>query len=681
MSIPNSISYRNVKPIGIPSRIRKTTFYPHNVYGGNIKPNDVVKFHVKAPTFWDPYNCFVKLRVEFDEADKNCTQQIDSSAQSFISEMIISAGNQEIERITEYDALAAMLMDISHDNQSRMKKQHEGLSSETLSTNNFNTITTADNTAMLTTAGYFCATHGFKPTVNMKTVNRVTKATGEAATTENHNFGALANPVNILKQATTCADVDLHIQTADNAMVSGRRKAFPGVFNPTALYPYNDVDLKNADKYDSTVTFDYAGKKDIHLDDWWDNSTALKQEIAMHSLQPPTVGNVNVFSSEFSAGCFEDCFSNSQNYVSFEQGKITQPIVKPKNSVEYIIPLLSGVLGILMPRESYKLFPAFAVDNLQIEFRVNPYAVFTSGYLPATYVSTDAKSNHTAYQKLVNQQQRKFRISEFELIVDLVQFDETITDLMRAQLVGDGIILSTHSFSQGPPYNIASYNHIGGVHTINMGFESLKTIYLMFMSNDYKEYSFCRKNYRLSRNVTSLQAKVGLEYYPEKALEGHGGNAYIVGASQKNNWVYIYELWRTFSHMNDIFQHTIINRYNFAIDERPYDVTNLEPYVDPLRVNAEKNIDTAMGFPLIHENRVVGRAIYVLNFASSANDSGTSINGINTIQNRPFDIIIQNDRSGGPAPTKDRSCTMLTFCHYDMILQITMTGVRVLGRA
>ena len=148
MSVPQSITYRNVKPIGIPSRIRKTTFYPHNIYSGSIKGGDTVKFHIKAPTFWDPYNCFVKLKVSFEDSEAGNVQQLDGSAHSFIKELVVSAGNQEIERIQEYDVLANMLMDNAHNNETRMNKHHEGLSSEVLPSNNFNMITQQDNACL-----------------------------------------------------------------------------------------------------------------------------------------------------------------------------------------------------------------------------------------------------------------------------------------------------------------------------------------------------------------------------------------------------------------------------------------------------------------------------------------------------------------------------------------------------
>lgn len=49
------------------------------------------------------------------------------------------------------------------------------------------------------------------------------------------------------------------------------------------------------------------------------------------------------------------------------------------------------------------------------------------------------------------------------------------------------------------------------------------------------------------------------------------------------------------------------------------------------------NYDTGYGMSWLHENRCVGRALYALNLETLNNDSSV-ISGINTINNRPFEI-------------------------------------------
>ena len=65
-----------------------------------------------------------------------------------------------------------------------------------------------------------------------------------------------------------------------------------------------------------------------------------------------------------------------------------------------------------------------------------------------------------------------------------------------------------------------------------------------------------------------------------------------------------------------------INAFNFAINERPYNIFNTHTMYDPAMIdnlnynwnNNSVNYDTSMGMSLIHENRCVGKAAYLFTF-------------------------------------------------------------------
>ena len=44
------------------------------------------------------------------------------------------------------------------------------------------------------------------------------------------------------------------------------------------------------------------------------------------------------------------------------------------------IPLISAILGILIPPDQFKLIPAATLKNLILQLSLNPYAFFTTGY-------------------------------------------------------------------------------------------------------------------------------------------------------------------------------------------------------------------------------------------------------------------------------------------------------------
>lgn len=78
-------------------------------------------------------------------------------------------------------------------------------------------------------------------------------------------------------------------------------------------------------------------------------------------------------------GGFETYLSSYLPQGWLNNGKLqTRPIVSNKKL--FTIPLMSAIFGILLPHENYKYLPMKVFDNLLFEFRLNPYACFTSGY-------------------------------------------------------------------------------------------------------------------------------------------------------------------------------------------------------------------------------------------------------------------------------------------------------------
>ena len=59
----------------------------------------------------------------------------------------------------------------------------------------------------------------------------------------------------------------------------------------------------------------------------------------------------------------------------------------------------------------------------------------------------------------------------------------------------------------------------------------------------------------------------------------------------------------------------------------------------------------------------MGRAVYAMNL-ETLNEDYSVICGINTINNRPFEITLKSD----PTNAYPRSCTMYVFCNYDMLI-------------
>lgn len=671
MSIPKSLDYKNIRPSGFPSKVKRVEFLPQNLYS-DIKPNDIVRWNILAPGFWDPYNCNVRIKVDFSEMDSSGSLQLDGSAQSFINELIISTGTTEIERIQEYDVMASFINDMTYDVESRSRQKHQGLASEIFPSSNIQNEL-VESVQLLPDFYPQPITVGPSTLTEMKILGFSTKI---------HGYKPTLKPV---AGSSLALDAQLEGDIGKILSVDGIGFSKPHwgkLINPA------DIGLTAAGGVRSTVDqmltrADYGlyRARDTHqLEGGNSFRTFENQPASNHGDEYSYIGMRKPFNSNFSVGTFEDQFSKALSIDRMLRGNPVNTTKITPLYAEYTIPLLSGSIGALIPKDKYKLIPAFAFDPLQIEMRINPHAVFTSGYIENGVVGGSLKTDHEAFRdssfgRMMN---RTFKIIEMAIVVDIIQFDDNINNVVKSQLAGEGIVIHSNSYSLGPLYTIPSTTNALGTWQINMGFESLKSLIITYISNDYLTYTFCRKLYKMTKNITQLQTKIGLDYFPEKAFDAHAGQPDIAASGEKNNAIFLNEVLKSFGYLNSEKSSCILNKYNFAVNQRHYDVTATSSYLNTT-VPWEQNTTTAFGWPMIQENRCVGRGFFVVDFTQASVDKAGNLAGVNTVQNRPFDLIVKSDGIG-LNPLYDRPCTMMIFCNYDFVLQISSSGTRVLGR-
>jgi hypothetical protein len=114
--VPNSLNYADVKPESIQTDIRLTKFIPVT-QSAKISPNDQVKFFLTGTGFLDPYSTYLDFTVSVEDLGANELRFLDRSAHSFINSLIIRSQGVEIERIDQYDIMAAMLNDMIYSNE------------------------------------------------------------------------------------------------------------------------------------------------------------------------------------------------------------------------------------------------------------------------------------------------------------------------------------------------------------------------------------------------------------------------------------------------------------------------------------------------------------------------------------------------------------------------------------
>ena len=143
---------------------------------------------------------------------------------------------------------------------------------------------------------------------------------------------------------------------------------------------------------------------------------------------------------------------------------------------------MSGFIGALIPKDKYKLIPAFAFDPLQIEFRINPHAMFTSGFIGTEDTTATTKAAHPAFRSNtlgVQMNRASWRIVEFAIEVDILQFSDEVNNIVKSQLSStDGIVFHSNSYSLGPIWTFPNTIACTDPFSVNLGFESLKAIVL-----------------------------------------------------------------------------------------------------------------------------------------------------------------------------------------------------------
>jgi hypothetical protein len=352
-------------------------------------------------------------------------------------------------------------------------------------------------------------------------------------------------------------------------------------------------------------------------------------------------------------------------------GKFTR---SPVSQCQFSIPFYSGTFGCLMPNTMLKYIPMRAFQGLTLEFVVSQYGIFTSGYCNST-------GNWAQ-----NQPPRSFVITSIELVTTQYVFPPEVENVVMADYNnGSTIYFHTHSFAQGPT-TIINKNQIPGNVQVNYGFDSLKAVLVAFIPLDYSNYSWCRRNYRISHNLTKFQAKIGLDYYPAQTIFANGGNVGPISTAQQLVWrkpnnEYIINLLRCFGYYQDTEASSFINSQNFAPNDRPYAPDNCQ-------ANVSGNPDSCgylyqecfnqLGWPLVHENRCRGQALYALDL-ETLSKSTNMLSGVNTVTNKPFDLLFEYQSDNASLFT--RTSQMFIMLWYDMVTAASQAGLQKIGQS
>lgn len=641
MSIPEQVFYDRVLPIAYPSQMKIMRYYP-STGQGNIKPNDVVKFNITTNGFWDPSSTYINLTLELDSSYKdNDAIQLDGSASSLISELIISSKGVELERIQEYDQLANFLEDMNYSNEQRFTRDIMGMGSVIkYKSNNIiekygaNVLNAAAFTTFAQNAIYgsfpwspFTQASSYPDAHASKNLQLLQ---GYWDSTQNVFVGGSLIGAKLLGP---------HMLVLNNLMSKGK--------------PYNAI-------------HDNGGV------------TALNQ--GTHK-----AGFYQGLNYDLMQGCWEPILAKTIQTSGMVNGRIQ---FTKKEKINFCIPLYSGIFGCLMPPNAIKYIPMAAFSDLVFEFRINPYGVFTSGFqyltvsgAEETNGSVAPSANHTLLQRL-------FTISKFEIVTEMLYFNPRVDQLVLDQLVSStGIVLHSVSWMLGPIWNFQAGQTPSGTYQLHLGFESLKTLCITFLPNDYLTYPYIRKLFRITNSLTSIQFRIGSDLYPSLPIKGMSGTsgAYDPTSSDDNNNEYLIHLFKAFNKFNNVNEDCSINSFNFALNQRNWQPGRTDAFFDAAASPANiVNVTNAFAMNMVLENLQKGKCLYAIDLENLKEDRNVK-SGLNTNENKPFEILLTSNSSypylaHGGVLSNQASTSMYIWCQYDLQIRITPNGISVQGK-
>lgn len=253
-----------------------------------------------------------------------------------------------------------------------------------------------------------------------------------------------------------------------------------------------------------------------------------------------------------------------------------------------------------------------------------------------------------------------WNIKKISLHFDLWNFDKGATQQIDAKLQ-TGIVIASQGFSMGPIQQIATSAQVRNVYQINNSIPSLRTFYMWFLLNDYQTLNFCRKNFKVSHNLKSIQLKMNNDYIPKQPIMGNAGQIAGDGINNDDVLPFLMELYRTHGESFSTAIKSSIVPANFIVNDRCY---------NPLNKSQTKN-----QYGMYQEQRLQGKATYCIDLLADPYDN-TVLSGLDTTRVRPIELIIDNYTNAG---VQQRPSTMYVTLHHDVLVSYGVNGIETVG--
>lgn len=624
--------------------------------GSTASPNQYIRFLFNQQGFWDPKTAYMYIEVDLSQMPTNCVYQLDNSAQGLISQFIARVNGSEIERIQEYDSLAALIYDVNIGTECRDLIVQEGVGRQ---------------------------------------VQATQQPLHKGGTYSSRNFptapGANAYLVGMTSASTTI-DTGFSIGSFRPYMIT--QLPIQNGAGITSFLALAGNTLMT--KTDGTFLVEYA---DIlnQMDDEGFDGNWIDQAYTQGSLS--NLGPSYAFSgstgysrcgTESSVGGGEPWFSRTIPRHTIKGGL---PVYEQNTYGCFCIPLISSIFG---PMATHgKLLPLEIFNQLEFEFLLNPYA-FTAH--PTQSVSRSDPSwvpgsLNPPPANVTVPSRGLWRIARFEIVVEVTTLPPDVNNdvLSRAR---QNFSLSIPQWYLGP--RIKTTGPINSSIQVNNGFNSLKMVAIAFQPADFELYPWCRKQKRISNNLSTLQIRVGTQYIPSQPISGNTG--YIRPDTFSGRGSYM-EFWtKTMQAFGKYGKRagSLLNATNYTANSLGYNPTVLN---QPVPAETTTVIDTGLSMTLYWENQIIPRSIVAVDMERF--DILTDMeSGVDTRRARPFEISLSNDNGPVQCLTSGNFSTVVggvvsntitnvqfprpyyvvVWCYYDAVLNFSGGRFELLGR-
>lgn len=673
--------YQEFKPLlNKDARTTQVRFYPQGFqnFGTGVSSNNYVKFNFQTTGFWDPKSCYIHLDVQpitKNTGNTGTLFQVDNSGSSIFSQLIIRHNGVELERCNDYDSLAAMMFDMNVGTGAREYQDLQGLGKWRDTFPNTQALTSGMTGTSIT--NQWADTAGTPPQWWSNFITGASQAMGGYST------GLTISPWR----------PQLNIQPwAHNTLL--RTNPWVPSNGGIGLSDYLLSFINNGGEGVQHAVLSTPGAQ-----------TEFYSYFGMWNGQVADFGYTKPY-SDCSVGCMEPWFGSQQNIprLTVSSGL---PCYKAPQAMSFALPLLSPIFG---PNATHgKLLPMRKFQGLEFEFLVSPYA-FTAYKYNNNFLQTDASytgalSNTNSSQTIVNMQSANrtgWVITRFEIIVEIINLSEPDEMEISNRIESGGFNLPFETWYLCNKQKLTNGDQLNGTFQINQAFDSLKMMTIRSNPADFEIYPYCRKHTYLSMNITSLQMRIGTEFIPSNPINGHTGNIRMDfdSGSVKLNYVdFFIQTMKAWGKFFDMADSSLLNPTNFCYNSTPFDPTLTLPNTLAFGVDSFQGADTLYNMALFSNNRAVGRCILSID-TERFDILGNVRSGASTLQNRPFDILIEADTGSvnlktgqiaedarfGAAPFKTVGCSFprpfyISFwAFYDATLTYSNGEWKTLGR-